>query len=287
MPSPTALIPNGRRKGGVNRRVLLAVFTASALLLLIAIAAAGVMMPESAYAPRFSAKNLPPSQTHLFGTDWTGRDMFARTIKGLSISILIGTLASFISCIIALVLGISAATLGRWADTLISWLLDAMLGLPHAVLLILISFALGKGTFGVLIGVAVTHWPKLTRIVRAEILQIRSRQYILASRKLGLSIPRVAWIHIIPQVLPQFIISFILLFPHAIMHEASITFLGFGLPPEQPAIGVILSESLKYLMSDMWWLTFFPGISLIAIVLLFECIGENLRLLSDPNHGEE
>lgn len=86
---------------------------------------------------------------------------------------------------------------------------------------------------------------------------------------------------------PQFVIAFILLFPHAIMHEASITFLGFGLPPEKPAIGVILSESMKYLSSEMWWLTIMPGISLIVVVLLFESIGENLRTLFDPNRAQE
>lgn len=283
MPETTSALPE--KKG--NRRMVLLFFSSFALLLLVAVAVAGIAMPETAYAPRFSDKNLPPSLSHPFGTDWTGRDMFARTVKGLSTSILIGTLASLISCVIAIVLGIAAATLGRTVDTLVSWMVDMMLGVPHAILLILVSFALGKGTFGVLMAVAVTHWPSITRIVRAEVIQIRTRQYILASRKFGLSMFRVAKDHIVPQVTPQFVIAFILLFPHAIMHEASITFLGFGLPPEKPAIGVILSESMKYLSSEMWWLTIMPGISLIVVVLLFESIGENLRTLFDPNRAQE
>lgn len=109
------------------------------------------------------------------------------------------------------------------------------MGIPHTVLLILISFAYGKGLKGVLIGVAVTHWTGLARIIRSEVLQIRSQQYIEVSRKLGHSSWWITVNHILPHMIPQFIIGLILMFPHAIMHESSLTFLGYGLSPEQPA----------------------------------------------------
>ena len=110
-----------------------------------------------------------------------------------------------------------------------NWLIDLVMGIPHTVLLILISFACGKGLKGVLIGVAVTHWTGLARIIRSEVLQIRSQQYIEVSRKLGKSSWWITVHHILPHMIPQFLIGLILMFPHAIMHESSLTFLGFGL----------------------------------------------------------
>jgi peptide/nickel transport system permease protein len=271
----------------MNRRMILFGMTVAAILILIAIALAGVLMPESAYATNFSQKNLAPSLAHPFGTDWTGRDMFARTVKALSVSLQVGTFSTVLSCCMAVILGISAATMGRTVDTIFSWLVDIVLGVPHAVLLILLSFAVGKGVQGVFLGVAMTHWPKVARIIRAEVLQIRTKQYIKASAKFGCSKWEVAKIHIVPHIVPQFIIALILLFPHAILHEASITFLGYGLSPEMPSVGVILSESMRYLASGMWWLTVMPGVSLIFIVLLFEAIGENIRTLADPYRAHE
>ena len=162
-----------------------------------------------------------------------------------------------------------------------------VMGIPHTVLLILISFACGKGLKGVLIGVAVTHWTGLARIIRSEVLQIRSQQYIEVSKKLGHSSWWITVHHILPHMIPQFVIGLILMFPHAIMHESSLTFLGFGLSPVQPAIGIILSESMKYLSTGMWWLAFFPGLMLVMIVLLFDRLGENVKKIVDPYSAHE
>ncbi len=213
--------------------------------------------------------------------------MLLRTLAGLSTSVLVGLLAAGASSVIALVLGAVAALGGKKADAVVTWLIDLMMGVPHIVLLILISFALGKGFWGVTIGVAVTHWPSLARVVRAEILQCRESTFVAVARKLGQGPLRIASKHMVPYVLPQFIVGLILLFPHAILHEAAVTFLGFGLPPEQPAIGVILSESMAYLSAGMWWLAVFPGLALIATVLLFDVAGSNLRKLIDPHSSQE
>ena len=107
------------------------------------------------------------------------------------------------------------------------------------------------------------------------------------SRKLGHSSWWITVNHILPHMIPQFIIGLILMFPHAIMHESSLTFLGFGLSPEQPAVGIILSESMKYLSTGMWWLAFFPGLMLVIIVLLFDRLGENLKKIIDPYSSHE
>ena len=162
-----------------------------------------------------------------------------------------------------------------------------MMGIPHIVLLILISYALGKGFWGVTIGVAVTHWPSLTRVVRAEVLQCRESDFVAVAGKLGVSKIAIAVRHMLPFVLPQFLVGLILLFPHAILHEAAVTFLGFGLSPEQAAIGNILSESMSYLTAGMWWLAVFPGLALIGTVALFDVAGSNLRKLLDPHSAQE
>ena len=224
---------------------------------------------------------------HPFGTDMLGRDMLVRTIKGLSVSIVVGVVASSVSAVIAVIVGVIAATGKSWLDHLMNWLIDLVMGIPHTVLLILISFACGKGLKGVLIGVAVTHWTGLARIIRSEVLQIRSQQYIEVSKKLGHSSWWITVHHILPHMVPQFLIGLILMFPHAIMHESGLTFLGFGLSPEQPAIGIILSESMKYISAGMWWLAFFPGLMLVIIVLLFDRLGENLKKIIDPYSAHE
>ena len=154
-----------QRRGG-NRTATLATCVLAAFALL-AVVAAGIALYGQATVTDFTAKNLAPSLEHPFGTDWMGRDMLARTLAGLSTSVLVGLLAATVSSVIALVLGCAAALGGKRVDAVVSWMIDLMMGVPHIVLLVLISFALGKGFWGVTIGVAVTHWASLARVVRA------------------------------------------------------------------------------------------------------------------------
>ncbi|MDR1358759.1 MAG: ABC transporter permease [Coriobacteriales bacterium] len=275
-----------RREHASNKTHTLLIFGAAALLL-IAIVASGRAAGELALLTDFTQKNLGPGLEHWFGTDWMGRDMFLRTLAGLSLSVLVGLVAAGASALIALLLGTAAALGGRKLDTAITWLIDLMLGIPHIVLLVLISFALGKGFWGITIGVAVTHWPTLARVIRAEILQVKQAPYIEVARKLGRSRLSLALRHMLPFVFPQFLVGLVLLFPHAILHEAALTFLGFGLSPEAPAIGIILSESMSYLSAGYWWLAVFPGVALVATVLLFDLAGSSLRKLIDPHTSQE
>ncbi|MBO6207889.1 MAG: ABC transporter permease [Lachnospiraceae bacterium] len=276
-----------KSKSEQNRRRTTIVIILFSGALLIAITVIGVFLDPESYAPQFANKNLAPCVRHLFGTDWMGRDMFARTIKGLSISICIGLIASAFTSVIALFLGVTAATFGGKAALAFNWMVDLFMGIPHLILLILISMLVGKGAKGVAIGVIITHWCSLGRIVHAEVLSLRGTQYIQASYRMGKSRWWVALHHMMPHVIPQFIVGLVLMFPHAIMHESSVTFLGFGLRPEEPAIGIILSESMRYLTTGMWWLAVYPGISLLLIVILFEVLGKNIRLLMDPYSAQE
>lgn len=248
------------------------VISASVLLF---ITAAGAALSEQAGAADFARKNLPPQAGFLFGTDWLGRDMFARTLAGLSLSIRLGLVTAFLSALAALVLG-TASAMGKWADRAVSGLIDLIMGIPHMLLLILISYACGKGFTGAAAGIALTHWPSLARVIRAEALQIRESQYVKISARLGMSRLQIIRKHIAPHLLSQFMTGLILTFPHAVLHEASITFLGFGLPPEEPSVGMILSESMRYLITGKWWLALFPGLALTGTVLLFESMGRQL-----------
>lgn len=270
-----------------NRRKSTILFLIAAVAILAAVTAAGILMEESAMETDFSRTNLKPSLEYLFGTDWMGRDMFARTIAGLSLSIRIGLLTAAVSAGAALVLGTAAAVLGRKADAVISWCIDLVMGIPHILLVMLISIACGRGFAGVVAGVSLSHWPSLARVIRGEVLQLRSAPYILAAEKLGVSRFDIVRRHMVPHILPQFLTGMILLFPHAILHEASVTFLGFGLSSEQPAIGVILSESMRYLTTGKWWLALFPGLALVLTVILFAMLGERLRRLLNPASAHE
>ena len=160
-----------------NRKITLAVCVGSALALVVMVVV-GLLLSDEAVRTNFASKNMAPCLAHLFGTDWMGRDMLARTLTGLSTSVLLGLVAATASAFIALILASIAALGGKKADAVVTWLVDLVLGVPHIVLLILISFALGKGFWGVAIGVALTHWPSLTRVLRAEILQCREAPYV-------------------------------------------------------------------------------------------------------------
>jgi len=275
---------NGRALNRRWRTIALAVVLGGVM---VAVLVAGLTMPQQFYASDFSLKQQAPNSEHWFGTDFLGHDMFCFSIRGLALSIVIGLFASGVSGFVALLLGSLSAVCGGWVDKVVLWLVDLVMSIPHLVMLLLISFALGGGTFGVVVAVALTHWPSLTRVIRAEVLRLRTGEFVAASRAMGKSDAWIAWHHIVPNVLPQFIVGTILLFPHAVLHESALTFLGFGLPLDSPAIGAILSSSMKYLATGAWWLALFPGLMMVAIVLLAFTLGDNIKQLADPHTVQE
>ena len=275
------------RQMETNQRFRTVIFLIVAVVILAAVTAAGILTEGYAVETDFSQRNLSPSLQHLFGTDWMGRDMLARTLSGLSLSIRIGILTAVVSAAVALFLGTASAVLGRKADAVISWCIDLVMGIPHILLVMLISLACGRGFVGVVAGVALSHWPSLARVIRGELMQLRQAPYILVAEKMGVSKLQNVKRHMLPHLLPQFLTGLILLFPHAILHESSVTFLGFGLSSEQPAIGVILSESMQYLTTGKWWLALFPGLALVLVVVLFALLGERVRRMLDPSSVHE
>ena len=281
-------LPRGKgltRTSNRRRRTIVLAVVLGAVLL--AVLVAGLSMPQELYASDFSQKQQAPSANHWFGTDFLGHDMFCFSIRGLALSIVIGLFASGVSGFAALLLGSISAIFGGRVDRVILWLVDLVMSIPHLVMLLLISFSVGGGTFGVVVAVALTHWPSLTRVIRAEVLRLRTGEFVAASRAMGKTDLWIAWHHIVPNVLPQFVVGTILLFPHAILHESALTFLGFGLPLDSPAIGAILSSSMKYLATGAWWLALFPGLMMVAIVLLAFALGDNIKQLTDPHTVQE
>lgn len=271
----------------INRRTKVLILTVIMAIAFVAIYLFGIFIPEEAVAGSFLNAKKAPSWEHPFGTDALGRDLLMRTLKGLSVSITVGIAASVISAVIAVFVGITAATGLKRLDAFINWCIDLVMGVPHTILVILISFALGRGLKGLLVGIAATHWCSLARLIRGEVLQLCSQQYVAVSRKLGKSSGWILVHHLLPHLVPQFFVGLILLFPHAVLHEASISFIGFGVPPEQPAIGIILSESMHYISTGMWWQAVLPGLILVLIVLLVDKLGDNLRMILDPYSAQE
>lgn len=253
--------------------------TLGLVLLLVLLSA---LTSDAGLASNLEQRNLAPSLRHLFGTDWLGRDMLTRTMKGLTLSLAVGLGAGTASVLIACVLGIAAAVLGRTANRCIGWLTDLFLSVPHLITLLFIAFIAGGGAKGVMLGVALSHWPALSRVIRAEVMQLRGAPYVAVSRNLGKSRWWIATRHVFPHLLPQLLAGLLLIIPHAILHEASVTFLGMGLSPHQPAIGIILSESMRYLTSGLWWLAVFPGLCLLLLVRLFAMLGESVRQRLNP-----
>lgn len=268
-----------------RKKVILLAFVI--FILLVVIYACGMLISEEAVTGSFLNAKRSPCLEHPFGTDALGRDLFLRTLKGLSVSITVGLAASVISAVVAVIVGIAAATGSKRVDAVINWVIDLVMGVPHMILIILISFAMGRGLKGLLVGIAATHWCSLARLIRAEVMQLRSQQYVAVSRKLGKSSGWILIHHLLPHLVPQFIVGLILMFPHAILHEAAVSFLGFGLPPEQAAIGIILSESMRYLSTGMWWSAVLPGLTLVLIVLLVDKLGDYLRMILDPYSAHE
>src|SRR5690554_350353 len=187
----------------LNRRQKTLVIIIISSMFLALIIALSFLLKDERIATNLDSKNLSPSLFHPFGTDWLGRDMFTRTIKGLSLSIYIGIIASFVSVVVALVLGVASATMGKAVDTIITWFIDLFMAIPHLVAILLIAFTLGGGAKGVIVGVACTHWTSLARVIRAEVLQLKESDFIKVSKHMGKSPLWIALHHMLPHLIPQ------------------------------------------------------------------------------------
>lgn len=250
-------------------------------LALLSVLVGAALLPPAALGIDVAARALPPQAGHPFGTDLLGRDVAARSLSALARSVQVGLLAAACSTLVAVALAL-ATTLGRLADQAVGVLTELALGLPHFVLLIVLAFATGGGTTGVILAIALTHWPRLARVLRHEAQTIGRSDYVAVSRALGRSRLWVARHHLAPQLVPQVVAGFVVIFPHAILHEAGLSFIGLGIEPHLPSVGVMLADSLREIMAGHWWVAAAPGLGLMLMALAFERFGEALRQLTDP-----
>ncbi|MDP5183736.1 ABC transporter permease [Blastococcus sp. BMG 814] len=280
--STAAAHPAVRTRSLGDRRRRTLAWVGVSLLVVLGVFVAGGVAGDAASTTALADRNLGPSAGHPFGTDPLGRDLLARVLAGLRLSLVVGTTAALVSAVIALVLASAAAVFGGVVDRVVSWLVDLFLALPHLVLLILLAFVFGGGTQAAVLAVALTHWPTLTRVLRGRAREIVTSDHVTVSRQLGHGRGWIARHHLAGHLTGHFLVGAVLLFPHAILHEAALSFLGLGVDPGEPSIGVLLAESMRYLSAGAWWLAVLPGLCLLVVVKLVDTIGENTRALLDP-----
>nr|WP_206316037.1 ABC transporter permease [Streptomyces sp. C1-2] len=233
------------------------------------------------------AKLLPPNWSHPFGTDDLGRDLLLRCVYGLRVSLLVGVAAALTATVIGTAVGATAGALGGWADRALMRVVDTVSSVPHLLLGIFIVAMFRPGVWPVVVSVALTHWLSTARIVRAEVLSLRSRPYIDAAVSGGASRWRVAVRHLLPGVLPQSALAAVLMVPHAMWHESALSFLGLGLPTHMASLGNLIQSARGSLLAGQWWPTLFPGLFIIVPTLAIAGLAGAWRERINPRRRSE
>ncbi|MCK9219963.1 MAG: ABC transporter permease [Bacteroidales bacterium] len=240
----------------------------------------------SVKAIQLTKDNFPERKTFLLGTDRFGRDYLSQLMIGTRVSLSVG----FISVAISLLIGILAGSLGGffggWIDKIIVWFINVVWSIPTLLLVIAITFALGKGFWQVFIAVGLTMWVEVARVVRGQILSIREKEYVEAARALGYSNFRTIFYHILPNVMSAVIVISAANFASAILMEAGLSFLGLGVQPPVPSWGSMIKENYGYIVLDYAYLAILPGLAIMLMVLAFMLIGNSLRDALDVRMSE-
>ncbi len=250
-------------------------------LLLIVAFFAPYLAPYNPLAIDVQHVLCPPSLSHPCGTDLLGRDILSRLIYGARISLEVGILAVGISLAIGVVLGALAGYYGGWIDTLISRFIDIMLCFPTIFLILAVIAYLEPSIFNIMIVIGLTSWMGVARLVRAEFLSLKEREFVLAEKALGASNLRIIFLHILPNALPPILVSATLGVGNAILVESALSFLGLGVQPPTPSWGNMLTDG-KNTLEVAWWLSVFPGLAILITVLGFNLLGEALQEITDP-----
>jgi peptide/nickel transport system permease protein len=224
---------------------------------------------------------MPPSSTHWFGTDDLGRDVLTRVIYGARISLKVGFVAVGIYVVIGTILGLISGYYSGWIDSILMRFTDIMLCFPTLFLILAVIAFLGQSIWYIMIIIGVTGWMGVGRLVRAEVLSIREREYVMAVRALGASDMRIIFRHILPNAMSPVLVSATLGVAGAILTESTLSFLGIGVPPPTPSWGNILTSGKEYI-EFAWWLTLYPGLAITVTVLAYYLLGEGIRDALDP-----
>ena len=269
-----------RSLSGAVGAALLAVLTAASL-------GAPWVTPYDPAAQDLSVTARPPSLTpirghvHLLGTDQLGRDILSRLLVGLRISLLVALMVVPFSLLLGLVTGMVTGYRGGWFDLALMRLVDAQLAIPTLLLMVAVVAVLGSGLPQIVMVLVIAGWPTYARVVRAEVLALRDREFVAAAQALGASDARILARHLLRNVLPTVLVLATLQLPVVIILEASLSFLGLGIQPPTPSLGQMLGHSQE-MVWRAWWMPTIPGVAITLLVLAFNLMGARLRDVLDP-----
>lgn len=269
----------------INRNLLLFLGAAIVLFFIIVAIFAPFIATYDPSATNLKGTFLPPSSKHFFGTDDIGRDVFSRVVYGSRVSLFVGFIAVGISLIIGVILGLASGYYGGKVDSIIMRFTDIMLSFPSFFLILAVIAFLKPSIINVMIVIGFTGWMGVARLVRAEVMSVKNREYITAAILQGLSHKRIMFKHILPNVLSPVFVTATLSIAGAILLESSLSFLGLGVQPPTPSWGNILTDGQKNII-NAWWLSFFPGLAIVFTALGYNLLGEGLRDLLDPKNKQ-
>jgi len=260
-----------------------------ALLAVLTAAAFGWswVTPYDPAAQDLSVTVHPPSLTpirgnvHLLGTDQLGRDILSRLLVGLRISLLVALAVVPLSVLLGLVMGMVTGYRGGWLDLALMRVVDAQLAIPTLLLMVAVVAVLGSGLLQIVMVLVIAGWPTYARVVRAEVLALREREFVAAARAVGASDARILARHVLHNVLPTVLVLATLQLPVVIVLEAALSFLGLGIQPPTPSLGQMLGHSQEVVWRA-WWMPTIPGVAITLLVLAFNLMGDRLRDVLDP-----
>jgi len=220
--------------------------------------------------------------TYWLGTDGAGRDLLSAILYGLRTSLIVGVLSGLIALAIGGAFGLIAAYFGGKVETLIMRVVDIQLGFPAILVALVLVALLGKGVDKIIVALVVVQWAYYARTVRGSALVERRKEYIEAATCLALSHQRIVFRHLLPNCLPPLIVVGTLQTAHAISLEATLSFLGIGLPITEPSLGLLIANGFEYMLSQRYWISFFPGIALLITIVSINLVGDQLRDVLNP-----
>lgn len=256
------------------------------LLLIVAVAlAAPLIAPQDPYdLARLDLMDSrqPPGGKYLLGTDGQGRDMLSAIFYGLRVSLYVGVASGVIALTLGALVGVLAAYLGGRFENLLMRIVDIQLGFPAILVALILIAVLGKGVDKIIIALVCVQWAYYARTARSAALVERGKEYIEAARGLGLSGARIVFRHLLPNALPPLIVVGTVQVAHAIALEATLSFLGLGLPTTEPSLGLLIANGYEYLLSGRYWISMYPGIALLLTILSINLVGDQLRDVLNP-----
>lgn len=242
------------------------------------------IFPVVKYSPfEYDLKSIliPPNREHIFGTDDSGRDIFARVIYGSRISLSVGFIATGIAIVIGVIIGAIAGYYGGNIDLILSRFIEVIICFPTLILILGILAFMKQSIFNIMIIIGLFGWTGIARLVRGEFLKLKNQEFVLAAKALGLSDFRIIFFHILPNALAPVLVSATFGIAGAILLESALSFLGLGVPPPTPSWGAILMQAHDY-VDFAWWLIIFPGFAIFITVTAYNLVGEALRDAIDP-----